>query len=41
MGVPVTWFIAPDGSVAHKYIGVIKSEKELISLTSKHLGVEI
>ena len=41
MGVPVTWFIAPDGSVAHKYIGVIKSEKELISLTSKYLGVEI
>jgi len=27
--------------VAHKYIGVFKSEKELISLTSKHLGVEI
>jgi len=41
MGVPVTWFIAADGSVAHKYIGVFKSEKELISLTSKHLGVEI
>lgn len=41
MGVPVTWFIEADGSVAHKYIGVFKSEKELISLTSKHLGVEI
>ena len=41
MGVPVTWFIAADGIVAHKYIGVFKSEKELISLTSKHLGVEI
>ena len=41
MGVPVTWFIAPDGSVAHKYIGVFKTEKELISLTSKHLGVKL
>ena len=40
-GVPVTWFIAPDGSVAHKYIGVFKTEKELISLTSKHLGVKL
>lgn len=41
MGVPVTWFIAADGSVAYKHIGIIKSEKQLISLTSKHLGIEI
>ena len=41
MGVPVTWFIAADGSVAYKHIGVIKSEKELISLTSKYLGVKL
>ena len=41
MGVPVTWFIAADGSVAYKHIGVIKSEKELISITSKYLGVKL
>jgi len=41
MGVPVTWFIATDGSVAYKHIGVIKSEKELISMTSKYLGVKL
>ncbi len=41
MGVPVSWFIATDGSVAYKHIGVIKSEKELISMTSKYLGVKL
>jgi len=41
MGVPVTWFIAVDGSVAYKHIGVIKSEKELISLTLKYLGMKL
>ena len=41
MGVPVTWFIAADGSVTYKHIGVIKSEKELISMTSKYLGVKL
>ena len=41
MGVPVTWFIAADGSVAYTHIGVIKSEKELISMTSKYLGVKL
>ena len=41
MGVPVTWFIAADGNVAYKLIGVIKSEKELISMTSKFLGVKL
>ena len=41
MGVPVTWFIAADGSVAYKHIGVIKSEKDLISMTSKYLGVKL
>ena len=41
MGVPVTWFIAADGSVAYKHIGVIKSEKELISMTSKYLDVKL
>jgi thiol-disulfide isomerase/thioredoxin len=41
MGVPVTWFIAPDGSVAYKHIGVLKNEIELITLTSKYLGVKL
>lgn len=41
MGVPVTWFIAADGSVAYKHIGVLKSEIELITFTSKYLGVEL
>jgi hypothetical protein len=41
MGVPVTWFIAPDGKVKYKKIGIIKSEAELISLTEKHLGIKI
>jgi len=41
MGVPVTWFIATDGSVAYKHIGVLKNEIELLSLTSKYLGVRL
>jgi hypothetical protein len=41
MGVPVTWFIAADGSIAGKKIGVIKDENELIMLTNKYLGVKL
>ena len=41
MGVPVTWFISPDGTVAYKKIGVVENELELISLTSKYLGVKL
>lgn len=41
MGVPVTWFIAENGRVAYKKIGVIKNEIELISLTSTYLGVKL
>lgn len=41
MGVPVTWFIAADGTVAGKKIGVIKSEIELITLTHQYLGVKL
>lgn len=41
LGVPVTWFIAADGTVAYKKIGVFKNEDELISLTNKYLGVKI
>ena len=41
MGVPVTWFIAADGSVVGKKIGVITDESELISLTNKYLGVKL
>ena len=41
LGVPVTWFIAADGSVAGKKIGAIKDESELITLTNKYLGVKL
>ena len=41
LGVPVTWFIAADGSVAGKKIGVFKDVAELISLTDKYLGVKL
>jgi len=41
MGVPVTWFIAPDGKVQYKKIGIIKSEAELISMTEQYLGIKI
>ncbi len=40
MGVPVTWFITTDGKVAYKKIGPIKNELELITLTSKYLGIK-
>jgi thiol-disulfide isomerase/thioredoxin len=41
LGVPVTWFIAPNGEVIYKHIGVINSESELIDLTQEHLGIKI
>ena len=41
MGVPVTWFITADGTVAYKKIGVLKNEIELITLVSKYLGVKL
>ena len=41
LGVPVTWFIAADGSIAGKKIGAFKDELELITLTNKYLGVQI
>lgn len=41
MGVPVTWFIAADGTVSGKKIGAIKDEAELIALTNKYLGVKL
>ena len=41
MGVPVTWFISADGTVAYRHIGVLKNEIELITLTSKYLGVKL
>ena len=41
LGVPVTWFIAADGSVAYKHIGIIKDLDEILTLTKKHLGVEL
>ena len=41
LGVPVTWFIAADGSVAHKHIGIINNLDEILTLTEKHLGVKL
>jgi len=41
LGVPVTWFIAADGSVAGKKIGAFKDLTELITLTNKYLGVKV
>jgi len=41
LGVPVTWFIAPDGSVAHKHIGIINDLDEILTLTEKHLGIKL
>jgi len=41
LGVPVTWFIAADGSVAGKKIGAFKNKAELIMLTNKFLGVQL
>ena len=41
MGVPVTWFIAADGNVAYKHIGIIKDLDQILELTEKHLGVRL
>ena len=41
LGVPVTWFIAADGSVAYKHVGIIKDLDEIVTLTEKHLGVKL
>jgi thiol-disulfide isomerase/thioredoxin len=41
MGVPVTWFIAADGSIVGKKIGAFKDEIELITLTNKYLDVKL
>ena len=41
MGVPVTWFIDKAGVVTFKKSGEIKSEKELVTLTNKYLGVDL
>jgi thiol-disulfide isomerase/thioredoxin len=41
MGVPVTWFIAADGSVAYKKIGGFKNELEIIELSAKYLDVTL
>ena len=41
MGVPVTWFITTDGSVAYKKIGAFKNELEIIELSAKYLDVSL
>lgn len=39
MGVPVTWFIAPDGSVISKHTGAFTSVEELRTASFKAFGV--
>lgn len=41
MGVPVTWFISADGSVAYKKIGGFKNELEIIELSAKYLDITL
>lgn len=41
MGVPVTWFIDKDGTVVHKKIGVLTSERELRDLATKYLHLTL
>ena len=41
MGVPVTWFIAADGSVTYKHVGAITDLKQILTLTEKHLGIKL
>jgi hypothetical protein len=41
MGVPVTWFIAADGTILYKKIGVLKDETELRNLVKKYFQREI
>jgi thiol-disulfide isomerase/thioredoxin len=41
LGVPVTWFIAADGSIAGKKIGVFKNEAELIAMANKYLRLQL
>jgi len=38
LGVPVTWFIAADGSVAYKHVGIIKDLDEIVTLHRKISG---
>lgn len=40
MGVPITWFIDAQGKVLYKKVGVLSSQKELINLSKKYLGVK-
>ena len=41
MGVPVTWFLDKDGTVVHKKIGVLTSERELRDLATKYLHLTL
>lgn len=40
-GLPVTYFLRADGSIAHRRIGPITSYEELRELLSEHLGVAV
>lgn len=39
-GLPVTFFLRADGSIAHRQIGPITSYEELLGLVAQHLGVD-
>ena len=41
LGVPVTWFIATDGTVAHKHVGIINDLDQILELTKKPLGIQL
>lgn len=40
-GLPVTFFLRADGSIAHRQIGPITSYDELVGLVAEHLGVDV
>ncbi len=40
-GLPVTFFLRADGSIAHREIGPIHSYEELRGLVAQHLGVTV
>jgi len=41
MGVPITYFVDPQGVTVYKKIGVITSVQELEMLTEKYLGIKV
>jgi thiol-disulfide isomerase/thioredoxin len=39
--LPYTYFLAPDGSVAHVEVGAVESLPEFQQLVAEHLGVQL